>query len=61
MVIQFALLVREVLKHDLLKNRTLVAQLVEHRAAKQEVVSSTLVGPTHRVLKQLRGKCCLCP
>ena len=32
-------------------HRTLVAQLVEHRTAIREVVSSTLAGPTVRVLK----------
>ena len=37
-----------------------VAQSVEHRAAMREVVSSTPAGPTLRVLKQLRRKCCLC-
>ena len=37
-----------------------MAQLVEHRAVTQEVVSSTLAGPTLRVFKSLRRKCCLC-
>ena len=33
------------------KDRALVAQLVEHRAAMREVVSSTLARPTLRVFK----------
>ena len=37
-----------------------MAQLVEHRVVVREVVSSTPAGPTLRVLKQLRRKCCLC-
>ena len=37
-----------------------VAQLAEHRAAMWEVMSSTPAGPTLRVLKLLRRKCCLC-
>ena len=32
-------------------DRVPVAQLVEHRAIMREVVSSTLAGPTLRVLK----------
>ena len=32
-------------------NRAVVAQLVEHRAAMREVVSSTPAGPTLRVFK----------
>ena len=32
-------------------NRALVAQLIEHRSVTREVVSSTPVGPTLRVLK----------
>ena len=35
----------------LTNHRAPVAQLVEHRAATREVVSSTLAGPTVRVLK----------
>ena len=35
-------------------------QLVEHRAAMREVVSSTPAGPILRVFKKLRRKCCLC-
>ena len=37
-----------------------VAQLVKHRAVTREVVSSTPAGPTLRVFKKLRRKCCLC-
>ena len=33
--------------------------MVEHRVVVREVVSSTPVGPTLRVFKQLRRKCCL--
>ena len=40
-------------------DRAPVAQLVEHRAVTREVVSSTPAGPTLRVFKQLRRKCCL--
>ena len=40
--------------------RAPVAQLVEHRAVTREVVSSTPAGPTLRVFKYLRRKCCLC-
>ena len=41
-------------------HRAPVAQLVEHRAVTREVVSSSPAGPTLRVFKQLRRKCCLC-
>ena len=41
-------------------NRAPVAQLVEHQAVTREVVSSTPAGPTLRVFKKLRRKCCLC-
>ena len=37
-----------------------MAQLVEHRVVTWEVVSSTLAGPTLRVLKYLRNKRYLC-
>ena len=40
--------------------RAPVAQLTEHRAVTREVVSSTPAGPTLRVFKKLRRKCCLC-
>ena len=33
------------------QNRSLVAQLVDHQAVTREVMSSTLAGPTLRVLK----------
>ena len=36
------------------------SELVEHRAVTREVVSSIPAGPTLRVFKQLRRKCCLC-
>ena len=39
---------------------TPVAQLIEHRSVTREVVSSTPVGPTLRVLKYLSRKCCFC-
>ena len=42
------------------KARAPVAQSVEPRTVMREVVSSTPAGPTLRVLKQLRIKCCLC-
>ena len=51
------------LLHDLIVWRNYlapVAQLAEHRAAMREVVSSTPAGPTLKVLKWLRTKCCLC-
>ena len=41
-------------------NRAPMAQLVEQRVVTREVVSSTPVGPTLRVLKYLRNKCYLC-
>ena len=34
--------------------------VVGHRAVTRETLSSTLAGPTLRVFKQLRRKCCLC-
>ena len=37
--------------HFLYKNRSPVAQLIEHRVVTREVVSSTPAGPTLRVLK----------
>ena len=37
-----------------------MAQLVEHQVVTREVVSSTLAGPTLRVLKYLRNNCYLC-
>ena len=40
-------------------HHTTVAQLVEHRAVMREVVSSTPAGPTLRVIKYLKRKCCL--
>ena len=49
--------------HVLVENSSywfLNSKLVEHRAAMREVGSSTLIGPTLRVLKLLRRKCCLC-
>ena len=41
-------------------NRAQMAQLVEHQVVTWEVMSSTLAGPTLRVLKYLRNKCYLC-
>ena len=40
--------------------RAPVAQLIEHQVVTREVMSSTPAGPTLRVLKLLRRKCCLC-
>ena len=42
------------------KNHALVAQLIGHLTAMQEVTSLTLARPTLRVLKYVRRKCCLC-
>ena len=42
---------RDTLGDKSLRHRAPVAQLVEHRAAMQGVVSSTPAGPTLRVLK----------
>ena len=40
--------------------KTGVVAKTAHRAVTREIVSSTLAGPTLRVLKQLSRKCCLC-
>ena len=37
-----------------------IAQLGEHRSAERDVAASNPCGPTLRVFKQLRRKCCLC-
>ena len=37
-----------------------MAQFVEHRDVTREVVSSIRAGPTLRVFKKLKKKCCLC-
>ena len=47
-------------KWSWLPGTALVAQLVEHGATRQEVMSSTLAWPTLRFLKWLMRKYCLC-